>query len=267
MLNTKQRMDKTIYKHCEKWSVSALILCTESFIPSAIYVCTKLDASRLTKNSLEVIFYSFLCMWSLYDESEARVWVHIYGICAMCCAEHPIQAAKQTVRQPNEKAQNTQRAVRRAKQQSRERNIVQIGRVLHRAMNKHDPAHTWTRTTGALHKHRARNLKKKGEERCVCVCYLSSCASWVAFYFRFWKRWVAVCVMAAIRPVLSGFSVWLCRVLCIRLREICCGKLSVHSTSPTHSPCTGCQNSFVQFCFLLIYTFVNWTAPKDKFPT
>lgn len=58
----------------------------------------------------------------------------------MCCTKHPVQAAKQTLRRPNEKAQHTQvsRLVTKRKQ-DREQNIVRGGRVLNRAMSKHDP--------------------------------------------------------------------------------------------------------------------------------
>lgn len=178
------------------------------------------------------------------------VHVHIY-IYVMCCTKHPIQAAKQTLRQPNEKS--TTHPVSgakwlRAKNGTENKNIAQIGRDLHRAMSKHDPEHAWARTTRALHRHRAVQLRNKNKEReGVCVwaaCYFSSCVLCVLFFFYFQY------VMTAIRPVLSGFCVWLCPVLCRKLREICCGKLSVLSTSPNHSPCTGCQNSSVHFCLL-----------------
>lgn len=126
-------------------------------------------------------------IWCAYVQEQVRHEYECVYICAMCCAEHPIQAAKQTLRQPNEKAQHIQWAVRRAKQQNRERNIVQIGRALHGAMNKHDPAHTWARTTGALHKHRARNKKKKKRGK-VCVSCVVICVSCVDFLLLFLKE-------------------------------------------------------------------------------
>lgn len=171
------------------------------------------------------------------------VYVYIF-IYVMCCTKHPIQAAKQTLGQPNEKS--TTHPVSgakwlRAKNGTENKNIAQIGRDLHRAMSKHDPVHAWARTTRALHRHRAVQLRNKNKERKgVCVCCMLfqfmciMCAVFFGFYFRY--------VMTAIRPVRSGFYVWLwlCPVLRRKLHEICCGKHSVLRTSPNHSPCTGC---------------------------
>lgn len=88
------------------------------------------------------------------------------------------------------KKQNTPREWASDEEQNRtEQNIIQIGRALHRAMSKHDPVHTWARTT----KHCTNTEQNSwgiSKEGCAwAVCYLSSCVSCVSLR----KRWDLVC--------------------------------------------------------------------------
>lgn len=111
----------------------------------------------------------------------------------------------------------------------REQNKVQISWVLHRVMNKHDQVSMSQNHKSTRHRtNTERNSRgiNKEEERCVCVhvdCVLI-CSS---FSERDGSLYMTI------RPVLSGFNCGSV-VCCIRLREMCCGKLFAHSTSPIH---------------------------------